>query len=114
VTVAQTPAPLPPPDIPPEVLAWLQRVPPELAVLVPLAAVLVGGGLLFVLVRAIARRIEGGGGRAIREELDGLRQRVAELEEAHLRTGELEDRLDFHERMLAQERRGQAAEPRHG
>jgi hypothetical protein len=114
VTVAQVPAPLPPPDIPPEVLAWLQRVPPELAILIPLAAVVIGGGLLFVLVRAIARRIEGGGGRAVREELEVLRQRLAELEEGQVRFAELEERIDFQERMLAQERRGQLPDSRHG
>lgn len=35
-------------------------------------------------------------------ELDDLRERVARLEECELRVAELEERLDFAERMLAQ------------
>ena len=35
-------------------------------------------------------------------ELDELRERVARLEECELRLAELEERLDFAERMLAQ------------
>ena len=35
-------------------------------------------------------------------ELDELRERVARLEECELRLAELEERLDFTERMLAQ------------
>lgn len=104
MAILQTPAPLPPPDIPPEVVAWLQRIPPELAVLIPLAAILVGGGLLFLVVRAVARRIEGGAGiRALREEVEVLRERVAELESAPLHLAELEERIEFNERMLVQQ-----------
>lgn len=104
------PAPQAPPDIPPEVVAWLERIPPELAVLIPLAALLIGGGLLFLLVRAVARRIEGGVGiRALREEVEVLRERVAELESGPLRLAELEERLEFNERMLVQQ--GQVRPP---
>lgn len=99
----QVPAPLPPPDIPPEVVAWLQRIPPELAVVIPLAVLLIGGSLLFLVVRAIARRIEGGGGQALRQELEELRQRIAELESGQHRLAEMEERIEFNERMLVQQ-----------
>lgn len=52
--------------------------------------------------RALARRIEGrepGG-----TDLAGLESRLAELEQQARRTAELEERLDFAERMLAQGR----------
>ncbi len=115
MAVLQTPAPLPPPDIPPEVIAWLQRVPPELAVLIPLTALLIGGGLLFLVVRAVARRVEGGAGiRALRDEVEVLRERVAELESAPLRIADLEDRLEFSERLLAQQAQVRAPGADHG
>jgi hypothetical protein len=55
------------------------------------------------LGRALARRIEGAvpladGGS---ERIAHLEQRLADLEGAHLRMDELEERLDFAERMLA-------------
>lgn len=99
------PAPTPPPDIPPEVIAWLQSVPPEGVVAIVLAMVAVGGSLLFLMVRAIARRIEGGGGiRALREEVEILRQRVGDLESGQVHLTELEERVEFNERLLAQQR----------
>lgn len=111
----QAPTPLPPPDIPPEVVAWLQQIPPELAVLVPLVAMTIAGGLLYIVVRAISRRIEGGVGiRALREEVEALRQRVAEMDDSQVRLAELEDRVDFSERLLAQQAPAAIREDRHG
>jgi len=61
------------------------------------------GLLLRPLVVAWSRRI---GGTAVpadlAHELDELRERVAELEGSGARLQELEERLDFAERMLAQ------------
>jgi Tfp pilus assembly protein PilO len=56
------------------------------------------------LVRALARRLEGGATKELLAELDGLRGRVQQLEEGQARLGELEERVDFAERMLAQSR----------
>ncbi len=95
----------PPPDIPPEVLAWLQTVPPELVLIPVLAVLAIGGSLIFLLVRAIARRIEGKGGKAIQAELAALHERITELEGGQQRIAELEERLEFSERMLVQETR---------
>ena len=60
--------------------------------------------VLLPLARAFARRIEHRPGEPAgsRAELEELRQRVAQLEGQHGRVHELEERLDFAERLLAQ------------
>jgi hypothetical protein len=61
--------------------------------------------VLWPLVRAIARRIEGragGADGAVLQELEELRVRVAELEAGQAHMAELENRVDFAERLLAQ------------
>jgi len=78
------------------------------------APVLIVGLLIFaaaaVLVlrgplgKALARRLEG---RAVSDEevsagMAGIAERVAELEQRDARVAELEERLDFAERLLAQ------------
>lgn len=61
--------------------------------------------ILFPLMRAIGRRIEGRvQDPALQQDLDDLRVRVHELEAAQARYAELEERLDFAERLLAQRR----------
>jgi hypothetical protein len=53
--------------------------------------------------KAIARRIEGKAGldSALSERIEELEHRLAEMEQDRIRMGELEERLDFAERMLA-------------
>lgn len=107
----QTPPPAPPdpviigqfpfPETPTP--PW-ESLPPGVFLLVCLAFV---GGFVAVfwpLMRAIARRIEGKGRTdpALLEELDHLRGRVNDLETMQMRMGELEERVDFTERLLAQ------------
>jgi hypothetical protein len=71
---------------------------------------LLGAGVILVivlwpLIRAIARRIEAGAVTSeARTELEGLRERVRALEKAQPRLAELEERVDFAERLLAQQR----------
>lgn len=61
------------------------------------------GMLLRPLVVAWSRRLGGTSVSAdLAHELDELRDRVAELEGSSTRLQELEERLDFAERMLAQ------------
>lgn len=62
--------------------------------------------ITFPLVRAIARRLEGRRtpDPAMLAEVDELRARVAELEQQQDRFHELEERIDFTERLLAQQR----------
>ena len=85
----------------------------EIGILVPLFGILIAAGtvsyLAFTAVQVVRRRLLGEGLPAL-EELEDLRQRVRELEEqgtqsagydALSRVAELEERLDFAERLLA-------------
>jgi hypothetical protein len=75
------------------------------AVVLLLGAGLIVAALLWPLIRALARRIEGGGpSMEMQAELDGLRERVRQLEEMPPRMAELEERVDFTERMVAKTR----------
>ncbi len=67
-------------------------------IIVAAAAVLILRG---PLGRALARRLEGTAGRD-ESAAAGLADRVAELEQRDNRLVELEERLDFAERLLAQ------------
>ena len=63
--------------------------------------------VLWPLVRALARRLEGRGGQdasALRSEVEHLHQRLGEVDQLQVRIAELEERLDFAERLLAQSR----------
>jgi hypothetical protein len=75
-------------------------------------ATVIGGVLLFwPLLRALARRIEGTGGKQVRAELAELRERLDRVEHQALTSGEVdasfhrledvEERLDFMERVLS-------------
>ncbi|HEX9894296.1 MAG TPA: hypothetical protein VGA78_10255 [Gemmatimonadales bacterium] len=96
VQVEQTPLPPLPPQFP-------EAFPPELAIIAGLAIIL-GGIILIIVARAVARRLEGKGGAELRAEIDGLHQRVAELEQVEQRMAELENRMEFSERLLTQQR----------
>ncbi len=62
--------------------------------------------VLWPLVRALARRLEGKGAAdtALQREVEQLQHRLAEVETLQTRVGDLEERLDFAERLLAQSR----------
>jgi hypothetical protein len=73
--------------------------------MITLAVLFTAGILVWPLVRAMARRLEGGGGNAqLQGELEALRDRLQQLEQSQGRMGELEERVDFAERLLAQGR----------
>jgi hypothetical protein len=75
------------------------------AVVLLLGAGLILAALMWPLIRALARRIEGGApSAAMSAELEGLRERVRELEAMQPRLAELEERVDFAERVVAQGR----------
>jgi hypothetical protein len=75
------------------------------AVVLLLGAGLILAALIWPLIRALARRIEGGGpSPEMQAELDGLRERVRQLEEMQPRMAELEERVDFTERIVAKTR----------
>jgi len=60
--------------------------------------------IMWPVMRALARLLEGGASKDLLLEVDGLRGRIQQLEDGHARLAELEERLDFAERMLAQSR----------
>jgi hypothetical protein len=75
--------------------------PPAWAFIIPIVAIVVAGIVLYPLLRAFARRIENKVSGGAQEELDELRSRIMALEEQAMRVPELEERVDFAERMLA-------------
>jgi hypothetical protein len=117
VQTGQVPAPPapPPPDIVvpefpemPEIVT-VQTGSPPIDTIAPVLAIIIVSILavilLLPLIRAWARRIESRGADAeLRGELDDLRNRLAEVEQHHVQVAELEERLDFAERLLAQHR----------
>lgn len=84
---------MPPGDVAPVFITSL--------IIVAAAAVLILRG---PLGKALARRLEGTAGReeSAATGLTGIADRVAELEQRDARMAELEERLDFAERLLAQ------------
>jgi hypothetical protein len=58
--------------------------------------------ILWPIMRALGRRLEGRGApdQALRAELEQLQHRVGEVDSLQLRVSELEERLDFAERLL--------------
>lgn len=100
-------APIPPiPPVPPMPPVVVSNGGPPVVAIVVLAIVVAAALLLKPLVRAWARRLELGGGGGVdeeaRAELDALRARVAQLEAVEHRMMELEERMDFSERLLSQ------------
>jgi hypothetical protein len=96
-------APLPP-DISPIIV---DTGPPEWAGAVAVMSLLIifGSIVLWPLVRAWARRLEHGVvSDDLMDELVHLRERVAELEGQGARVAELEERVDFTERLLTEAR----------
>lgn len=85
----------------------------DLDILVPIAGMATGVLLLLPIVRAAVRvtekRLAGGSDNEqvaeLREELRMVRDRLERVEYGDDRVAELEERLDFTERMLAQQQR---------
>ena len=81
---------------------------PEETKTIAIVAVMVAAfisALLYPLVRAYARRLEGSApNAAMGEELKEINARLVELQQGQARMAELEERLDFAERLLAQGR----------
>jgi hypothetical protein len=101
----QIPTPPAPPSLPDAVIvsggAPIDSPAFVMIILAGLAAVTL---VLWPLVRALARRLEGKGvpSAALQAEVDELRARVHELEGTQSRLLDLEERLDFTERILTQ------------
>ena len=88
-------------------LLQLLAMDPETAKNLSIAIVMitaVAGALLFPIARAYARRMEGRGSAQLQEELGDISAQLEELHRGQERIAELEARLDFAERLLAQQR----------
>jgi hypothetical protein len=104
----QVPGPPPVPDIPfdPNLFILSDSGAPLLVAIVGLS-LLAATVILWPVMRALGRRLEGKGtaDAALRGEVEQLQHRLGEVDLLQQRISELEERLDFTERMLA---RGQA------
>jgi hypothetical protein len=115
----------PPPQVPeippippiPEVVihdsSFWSGLPPWMSLFIALAMVAAGVVVLWPIVRALARAIDARTDRRLGAAVDveRLQERVAELEALHPRLAELEERLDFTERMLTRSPVGEAVRP---
>jgi Tfp pilus assembly protein PilO len=103
IAMLQEPPP-PPPDFAQSIPA-VDTMPPQVVVMILLAMIAAGVVILWPIARAIGRRLEGRqADPALRSEVEELRARVHELERQQARIAELEERVDFSERLLAQDR----------
>ncbi len=102
--VVQTPAPPVPPPI--EILPPWMVLPPQVVVLISLAFFAAAAFVLYPLAKALGHRLAGGyrEDATLRAEVSHLQERVRELEHTRHRVTELEDRLDFAERLLSERR----------
>ena len=101
----EPPAPPLPPQAPGSELSVSGSLEDMAAVVLLLGVGLIIATLVWPLIKAIARRIEGGAGSVeVQAELEGLRERVRQLEEIQPRVLELEERVDFTERIVAKGR----------
>jgi hypothetical protein len=104
----------PPPDLPTQVIVQAPPTPPPWVTLPPPVTLLIALGffaacavIVYPLVRALSRRLEGRSSTdpATRDEIEQLRRRVEDVETLQHRMMELEERVDFTERLLATQRR---------
>jgi Tfp pilus assembly protein PilO len=87
-------------------LIFMNHGPPGSVLLIIIAALTATVIILWPLMRAFGRRLEGkaGGDPALRSDVDHLHARLGEMEALQTRVAELEERVDFTERLLAQNR----------
>jgi Tfp pilus assembly protein PilO len=103
----QVPTPPAPPFDPN--LLFLSSDAPKMVLIIVVASLIAATIILRPVMRALARRLENKGAEpTLRGEMATMRDRLTELEALQARVAELEERLDFTERLLAQ---GQATAP---
>lgn len=97
--IQQPPVPPPPPPFDPNLLFLNEGPAVVMIVLATLAAATI---VLWPIMRALGRRLEakGRGEPALQAEVDQLHQRLADVDALQHRVSELEERLDFAERLL--------------
>ncbi len=99
--------PVPPPPIGPQFdpnLIFLQDGGPPIILLIVIAALTATVIILWPIMRAFGRRLEGRGSAdvALKGEIEHLHARLGEMDSLQSRVLELEERVDFTERLLAQ------------
>jgi len=105
----QTPMPAPPeipsPPFDPNLIFLNDGGPPAIVMIVFFALVATTI-ILWPVMRALARRLEGKGAvdAALRAEIEQVHHRLGEVEVLHQRVAELEERIDFTERVVSQRR----------
>ena len=109
MTLLQGPIPPAPPPFDPNLIFLNDGGPPAIVMIVFLA-LLATTIVLWPVMRALARRLEGKGlpDPALRAEVEQLHQRLGDMDAMQMRLGELEERLDFAERLLT---RGAESQP---
>lgn len=109
----QAPLPPLPPELPQVIIA---NGPPEWVPFVAVIAMVMGTIILWPIFRALARRLEGKGGdqAALRAEISDLHERLSDVEQLQHRVFELENRLEFSERLLTQQREALLQRPEGG
>ena len=106
--IIQTPVP-PLPPVPPGAqfdpnLFFMSDGGPPVILLIVIAALTATVLILWPIMRAFGRRLEGRGSPdpAIKADIDHLHARLGEVDSLQSRVLELEERVDFTERLLAQ------------
>ena len=108
MTMLQVPTP-PTPQVPPfdpNLIFMNHGGPPGSVLLIIIAALTATVIILWPIMRAFARRLEGkgSGDPALRSDVDHLHAQLGEIDALQARVAELEERVDFTERLLAQSR----------
>jgi Tfp pilus assembly protein PilO len=95
-----------PPPVPFDPNLFASHVDAPAAVMITLLVMTAITIVLWPLARALARRLEGRGAvdAALRAEMEQLQHRLGEVDAMQVRLAEMEERLDFAERLLAQSR----------
>jgi Tfp pilus assembly protein PilO len=95
--------PIPAPTFDPNLIFMNDGGPPTVLLII-VAALTALTIILWPIMRAFGRRLEGKGNTdsALRAEVEQLHSRLADMDSLHARLLELEERVDFTERLLAQ------------
>lgn len=105
--IVQVPAPPAPPVPPPPQfdpnLIFLNDGGPPIILLIVIAALAAGVIIMWPIMRAFGRRLEGRGSadQGLKADVEQLHARIGEVDALHARVLELEERVDFTERLLA-------------
>jgi Tfp pilus assembly protein PilO len=107
MTMLQGPVPPTPPQVPFDPnLIFMNHGGPPIVLLMVIAALTATVIILWPIMRAFGRRLEGRGAAdpALRADVEQVHARLAEMDTLQARISELEERVDFTERLLAQNR----------